>query len=337
MVVQLYLRYSKILIALTIMSILSFIMISAYNNPDFFNFLPHGYLLSACFYAFLGPWLYVWLLSSGKTKVFKKKEVQITFALPFLSLLVIAQLISISYSNFLDLSMVNQLNTYFLILYIYALGLNLFYGRKSHLYIKKNTDIPNWVVRFFKAVQVNWYASLLIGISMSISNLLGSEVKLLTEWTEKLFWINIGIAIIYIEWILLVKVADFIASAKLKNNKEFAEVENWEVYKKKLSELMKSKLLYTDPTLTLSDLASNLGTNTYYASKILNEGFEKNFSDYINNYRIDAFIDMVKSDSNNEKTYLSIAYDVGFNSKSAFNRAFKKHMGQTPSEFFSTT
>ncbi|NJO89382.1 MAG: helix-turn-helix transcriptional regulator, partial [Chloroflexia bacterium] len=59
------------------------------------------------------------------------------------------------------------------------------------------------------------------------------------------------------------------------------------------------------------------------------------FSDYINSYRIEAFIKTVKSKPDDGDTYLSIAYNVGFNSKSSFNRAFKKHTGFTPSEYFS--
>jgi len=332
-----YFRYNNTLTALTGMSILSFLMISAYNNPELFNFFPHGYLLPACFYAFWGPWMYSWLLFSSKSRDYKIKEVRIAFALPFLSLLVMAQLIGISYSNFLDLSMVNKLNNYFLILYVYGLALNLVYGYKSYKYVKKNEETTaNWVIKLFKAILVNWYASLLVGIIMSVAYLLNSEVKLLTEWTEKLFWLSIGIAIIYIEWVLIVKVADFIARANLKSNKDFSESENWDTFKKKLANLMENELLYADPKLTLSSLANNLGTNTYYASKILNEGFEKSFSDYINSYRIEAFIDTVKKDANHKKTYLSIAYNVGFNSKSAFNRAFKKHMNSTPSDFFNT-
>lgn len=169
---------------------------------------------------------------------------------------------------------------------------------------------------------------------MFLAYLLKVEVKLLTEWTEKLFWLNIGLTIIYVEWVMIVKVANFIARTKLKNNKDFSEPENWEIYKKKLAAIMESKSLYINPKLTLSDLANYLGTNTYYASRILNEGFGKNFADYINSHRIEAFIKKVNDNPDNDQTFLALAYEVGFNSKSAFNRAFKKVTGATPSEYF---
>jgi len=331
----LYFQYSKILSALLSLVTLSFIIVSAYNNPDLFNFFPHGYLLPAVFYAFIAPWLYFWLISFNQEKERKKSSYIFAFAAPFLTFIVLAFPISISYSDFRDLSMVNGLNNYFLIIYGYGLLLNLFYGYKAAFHIRKNTEnTPNWFAKLFKAALVNWNFSLLIGIGMFLAYLLKAEVKLLTEWTEKLFWLNIGLTIIYVEWIMIVKVANFIAQTKLKNSKDFSEPENWDVYKKKLAALMESKSLYINPKLTLSDLANYLGTNTYYASRILNEGFGKNFADYINSHRIEAFIKKVSDNPDNDQTFLALAYEVGFNSKSAFNRAFKKVTGATPSEYF---
>ena len=56
------------------------------------------------------------------------------------------------------------------------------------------------------------------------------------------------------------------------------------------------------------------------------------FSDYINAYRVSEVKELVNKPENKSYTLLSIAYDAGFNSKSSFNRAVKKHLGVSPSE-----
>ena len=58
-----------------------------------------------------------------------------------------------------------------------------------------------------------------------------------------------------------------------------------------------------------------------------------NFQDFINEYRVEEFINRLKNDQNNHFTLLGIATDVGFNSKSTFNAIFKKFKGLTPTQF----
>jgi AraC-like DNA-binding protein len=91
--------------------------------------------------------------------------------------------------------------------------------------------------------------------------------------------------------------------------------------------------LYREPLLTLKDVAEKSAVPAHYVSQILNEKLNEKFYDYINRYRIEECKKILSTHSQNEKTILQILYDVGFNSKSAFNSAFKKYVGMTPSEF----
>ena len=68
-------------------------------------------------------------------------------------------------------------------------------------------------------------------------------------------------------------------------------------------------------------------------SAVINQGFGKNFNDYINDYRVDAFIEKLKNGEQEAQTLLSLAYDAGFNSKATFNRAFKKTTGVSPKDW----
>ncbi len=111
-------------------------------------------------------------------------------------------------------------------------------------------------------------------------------------------------------------------------------IENLEAEVSKLAQYMETKKPYTNPKLTLEELANSLNMPPYLLSKVINNGFDKNFFDFINSYRIEEFKKRVEDPQFRNYTLLSIAFDVGFNSKTAFNRSFKKITNQTPSTFF---
>lgn len=96
---------------------------------------------------------------------------------------------------------------------------------------------------------------------------------------------------------------------------------------------MENKKPYLEPELTLSELSSQLSTNTSFLSKVINDGTGKNFNDFINAYRVKDVINKLNAGEQKSQTLLGIAYDAGFNSKATFNRAFKKNTGKTPKEY----
>ena len=91
---------------------------------------------------------------------------------------------------------------------------------------------------------------------------------------------------------------------------------------------------YTNPNLTIHELAGGLKMPPHVLSKVINEGFGKNFFDFINEYRVEEFKQRMDDPRSKQYTLLSLAFDVGFNSKTAFNRAFKKLTNQTPKDYF---
>ena len=103
----------------------------------------------------------------------------------------------------------------------------------------------------------------------------------------------------------------------------------------RLKKLMESEKIYTESDLSLSQLANRLNTLPNYLSQVINDKEGKNFYDYINKLRIEAFKAMVSRPENKKYTLFSLSYDCGFNSKSSFNKNFKKVTGQSPSEYLS--
>lgn len=100
-----------------------------------------------------------------------------------------------------------------------------------------------------------------------------------------------------------------------------------------LKEIMKKEKLYLNPELHITDVAIKLKMHTHQLSKLLNIKLEKNFFEFINEYRVEEFKKLVANPKNKHISILGLALDSGFNSKASFNRIFKNSTGLTPSEF----
>ena len=103
--------------------------------------------------------------------------------------------------------------------------------------------------------------------------------------------------------------------------------------KEQLIDVITNQRLFENPRLTLLDVANALDTNTKAISTVVNTGFNMNFNDFINHYRIEAVKEKLSAGEHNTTTLLGIAYDCGFNSKATFNRAFKKSTSLSPKEY----
>ena len=104
-------------------------------------------------------------------------------------------------------------------------------------------------------------------------------------------------------------------------------------WRPKILQLIETEKAYEDPELSLTQVAKQLKTNPTIISKIINQGFQLNFNDFVNFYRIKAVKEKLKAGEYKTQTLLGIAFDCGFNSKATFNRSFKKVTGVSPKEW----
>lgn len=104
-----------------------------------------------------------------------------------------------------------------------------------------------------------------------------------------------------------------------------------------LSNALDQEQLYLDPDLSLKALANKLGLHPNRLSWLLNEHIGKNFNEYINAYRLEAFKIKALDPANAHLTILGLAYESGFNSKTVFNTFFKKMEGTTPRAWLKAT
>ena len=111
-----------------------------------------------------------------------------------------------------------------------------------------------------------------------------------------------------------------------------AELQQW---KQKVETLMTTEQPYLEPELTLADLAQRLHSNVSVISAVINGAFGKNFNDFVNEYRVEAVKKLLHDPEVRHLSLLGIGMECGFNSKSTFNRAFKKVTGSSPRAFIS--
>lgn len=94
---------------------------------------------------------------------------------------------------------------------------------------------------------------------------------------------------------------------------------------------VKKQALYRNSELTLVTLAEKVGVTVHQLSETLNQHGGKNFNQFINEYRVAEVCEQL--DHKSEQKLIDLALNAGFSSKSSFNAIFKKHTGQTPSQY----
>lgn len=102
----------------------------------------------------------------------------------------------------------------------------------------------------------------------------------------------------------------------------------------RLRQLMDATRIYRKPDLSLHELAEHLGVKPHVLSRMLNEHCQQSFRDFVNAYRVADFVEQVNSGAHRQYTFFALAQEVGFNSKSTFNTAFRKVTGESPRNYF---
>ena len=109
--------------------------------------------------------------------------------------------------------------------------------------------------------------------------------------------------------------------------------EEIELLKQKLYHTLENKKVYLDDSLSLSDLADELGITTKKLSELINQHLDTNFYNLINEYRVNEVISRLSKPDAEKYTLIAIAFDSGFQSKASFNRIFKQRTGKSPSAY----
>jgi len=332
--------------------------VSTYDR-DIFNQFPHLLLLPDIIYFLYGPlfFLYIQRLLHLPANSGRYGNRQWLHFLPVLvQFICYLPLLSTAKQPFID-NVVDQVYKPF---FIWSGGLallfNALYWYACHRYIKSylktsdNTSSFSSNLEFLRVVMWLQFACIII---WSLSYLIGGLNFVMPH--QDLSWYTD--TILDTSWIVLSLTVFFLGFYSMRQPEIFKlpidideeepedghsasdsddtgiKAEELALLKEKVEAIMTEAKPYRNPGLTLSELAEQLGTNRHSLSRVINEGMGMNFNDFVNSYRVEEFKVLALDENYQNHTLLAIAYIVGFNSKSAFNRSFKKLEQCTPREY----
>ncbi|TXG38413.1 AraC family transcriptional regulator [Seonamhaeicola maritimus] len=120
---------------------------------------------------------------------------------------------------------------------------------------------------------------------------------------------------------------------KTVNEKTKSDNSQLKIIEEKILVVMEEGDLYKNPKLQLKDLSKAVKTSDNYISEVFSKQLETNYYDFINSYRVEEVIRLMKLETHIDYKLMAIAKEAGFNSKTTFNTAFKKSTGLTPSQY----
>lgn len=280
---------------------------------------------------------------------FKLRLKDLIHAIPFvISLMIIFYFL---FSGQRDSTAANQfrlVNMYF------KLTILLVYSILSLIVLQKHTQRVFNIFSNIENKELNWLKFLILGvlsiwaISMISQTLVFTTDIKISQYGG--FYTNTALNIFIIIWgyfgfrqttifmpiHLVESVEKPISDKAYAANKAKSRAEKNDLTKKhfvRLRQFMEKEKPYLDSNLTLYNLAASLKLSPTLLSQAINQHAKQNFFDFVNQYRVEQVKQQLQAGADYQHTLLGIALDAGFNSKTSFNRAFKKFTGMTPSEY----
>jgi len=295
------------------------------------------------------PVFYLYVLSVSYSD-FKFKPKYIVHLLPFLiaNIVLIPRFYAVDFAskiNFIanrQTSIELQFNhiLFHLQTVVYLVAIFMLLRKAKKLYLENNagTNINsyNWLFQFTSVLSVLYFIVIFKNI------LKFSDYPYISEWIKIVILV---LQLFIICWYLykalnnpdlfrnidskLKLVADIVLEEK-KSEPATANEKEYNAALSKLQRYMVEEKPYLNPSLTIQDVSAAIEIPVRELSLLINHKLEQHFYDFVNTYRIENAMEILKDDTKSKVTILEILYEVGFNSKSSFNTAFKKHTGNTP-------
>ena len=297
----------------------------------------------------IGPLLLLYVKSVFLPQKGLIKENRIHFIIPVIYLCIgtIPSLIS-TYNKIYLFDYIETYENYMPLIIIYS----LVYCIVALRVLQKAKVVIKYNYSNLDGIDLSWIRVLLIGtISIISIDILSTLYEL---WFGKLEWntlyltmVGVVFLVIYLGYHGVLQSKILIPSFMLQNeNSSIKDSENIRMVfphsysvseltalEKQLNIIMQDEKPFLDENVSLKSLAELLAVSDKKLSAILNQHMEVSFYDYINGYKVEDVIMKMKEPSYNKYTLLAIAFESGFNSKTSFNRIFKKVTGLSPSAY----
>ncbi len=321
------------------------------NYKGYWEVYPHLIGITAPFPFLYGPFLYLYVLHSIKSKNHLQKTDYMHFAPALISYLYMIPFYffySAEEKVQVDKGLINDFSVFSNLILIGFILSGITYAILAYRKLLQRQKIVKDNYSYSNRINMNWLRYTILGIgSVFITAAVVSVFREMLGFqfpfnADILFYSIIVSFVVYIGYSGIRQQNLF--SNTVISEEELAKTES--EYKKsglksdiaiekhdELLELMKKEKPYLNPKLTLTELAQGLSVSSNHLSQIINQYEQVNFHDFVNKYRVDEFIK--RAQSNKEFSILAHALDSGFNSKSSFNSVFKKYKSVTPSQYIS--
>lgn len=327
--------YLALLILITALSAFQFALeevdIIDYTFLFDYLFVPWSFLMPALFY-----WFVELYINSKKRFSLKEKLLYLPFGVMLLLSLVFKGL---RFSDNAEFLTVNGRNLFVDFVDVYAEFFNIilciavlgFCLRRIQIFQKITKDQ-------LRRIQITWLKVTLIVMLIAIALWLLLTILLVFESDDLYYTLYLltsatiyflGYAGIYKIGIERERLAIRDASYSVKEVVSKKNEENTNEFKA----LVERKQLYLDTDLSLEKVSKKLEMSKSHLSRTINKELGESFSDYINKLRVEEAKKHLNNPEFFKYTILAIGLESGFNSKSTFNKAFKKFTGKTPSQY----
>lgn len=278
----------------------------------------------------IGP-LSLFYIKSILINQFTVKKSDFLHFLPFIFALVCASIHILNTEEFIIwYSPLNQVYVYLILIHsvLYLIpGIIIFTRAKQEgisFRMKIKPDPSDWAKFIIASYTLLWLVKLQ---SFAILQVM-KKIKW-CAYTESVYYSVFFIAVNSVVMYLMIK-PEFV-HPKIKYVKSNLSPEKIETIADKIRQMLEQDKIYKNPDLNLKELSNNLKLSPKYVSEIINGFFKKNFIGLVNYFRIEESKSILLNKP--EISVKEVCYDVGFNSRSAFNSAFKKLTGVSPSDF----
>ncbi|NOG47269.1 MAG: AraC family transcriptional regulator [Calditrichaeota bacterium] len=328
-------------LAFFLLTLSLFIFDEILYNSGLYQYYPYTYGIGTTFDFLLPPFLYLYIKALTVQDYTLKKKEAIHFVLAAIILLLslpgIFQSSAIKSAAYLnDLQENLNLGTFEI---VFSLVFQIYIGSYFvTALVKLNSALNNEALDKDIPVKFKYLRGLIIAMLFVLAVHIFFFYTPWFDETADVYLLFLLTVIVYIMAFTGMRQSEIFTADLLKINPQKYKKSTLtdEVVEKTLSNLqrlMEVEKLYLNSDLKLPDLASQLKVTTHQLSQIINEKFEKNFFNFINEYRIEAVKSILNDPASENRTMPDIAFEVGFNSLSVFNSAFKKVTGLSPSEF----
>jgi AraC-like DNA-binding protein len=302
---------------------------------------PHVYFVLVPFSFLWGPSLYFYLRSL-LYKAFRFEKKHVVHLIPFILAWVYFMSVYHFRSAETKMEILSVIKHYFSVNQIIFVGI-------LHILVASYMCASVLILWRYRASLKNFYSTLEEVDFSWLSIVLFGFIAIWIIDVIELILANIGSPQLYLRtaaFVLIFTFANIIVFKGLRQPEIFNGIEKRpkyqqspltrekkEEYLKRLQSYMRREKPYLNPGLSINKLAKRLIIPSRYLSQVVNESLGINFYDFVNSYRVEEAKNLLLDSSNNERNIHEIFFDSGFNTKSVFNRIFKKFTGMTPSEF----